>query len=217
MEASLRFNAEKHVGFASYAKFRVRGAILDSLRASDWAPRELRRKGRAVKEAFQTLSARLGRAPLEDQVADELKISLKSYQNLRSDLNGVEIGTLHRTREDGSENEEIVLVPSRPEDDPLFCCMRGQIEKRLSGAIASLPEQERLVTTLYFYDEMSRNEIGLALGLNGNKVSQIRASAITHLRAALSDHPKLAGGKVTYMQPLCSKAPPQASMYQPAA
>jgi RNA polymerase sigma factor for flagellar operon FliA len=187
MEASAKFSPEKKVGFGGYAQFRVRGAILDSLRTLDWAPRELRRKGRAVQNAIQTLTKTLGHAPLEDEIAADLKLSLNSYQMLLGDLNGLEIGTLNRKRDEDSGDEEIVNVPGRPEDDPLFRCMQGEMGKRLTQAIEDLPERERLVTTLYYYEEMTRGEIGLALGMAGPRVSQIRTSAVLHLRSALSD------------------------------
>jgi RNA polymerase sigma factor FliA len=187
LEAFAKFNPAKSVRFASFASFRVRGAILDSLRVVDWAPRGMRRKGRVVQEAIRTLTSRLRQEPAEDEVAAELKTSLPAYQKLLGDLDGLEIGSLHRTRTDGSGDEELVYVPARPEDDPLFRCMRSDLVERLSKAIEDLSEQERLVTTLYYYEELTRKEIGLALGLDANRISQIRASAVMHLRSALSD------------------------------
>jgi RNA polymerase sigma factor for flagellar operon FliA len=187
MEASVKFDPEKNIRFASYAQFRVRGAILDSLRILDWAPRELRQKGRAIQEAIRTLAARLGHAPAEDQIAGELKISLESYQKLLGDLHGLEVGALHRERKDDSGEEEEVYIPTPVEDDPLFRCMQGELKGRLTAAIESLPHREKLVATLYYYEEMTRSEIALALGMDGITVSQIRASAMLHLRAALSD------------------------------
>ena len=187
MEASAKFNPAKGIKFSSFASFRVRGAILDSLRVSDWAPRQLRQRGRVVQEVIRTLTARYQRAPLEDEVAAELKTSLHAYQKLLADLHGLEIGTLQRVREDGSGDEELVYIPGPPEDDPLFSSMRGEIKQRMTEAIKELSDQERLVTTLSYYEEMTMHEIGLALGIDGNKVSQIRASAVRHLRSALAD------------------------------
>src|ERR1700678_3616676 len=135
MEASAKFNPEKGIKFASFASFRVRGAILDSLRISDWAPRQLRQRGRVVQEVIRTLTMRFKRAPLEDEVAAELKTSLHTYQKLLADLHGLEIGTLHRVREDGSGDEELVYIPGPPEDDPLFRSMRGEIKHRMTEAI----------------------------------------------------------------------------------
>jgi RNA polymerase sigma factor for flagellar operon FliA len=187
MDAFAKFDPDKKVQFRSYAQFRIRGAILDSLRTLDWSPRELRRKGRAVEEAIRALTARMGRPPNEGEVAQEMALSLDEYQQLLGDLKGLEIGTLHMERNEDSGEEELAYVPGKPEEDPLFCCLRGEMEDRLAGAIQNLPDRERLVMTLYYYEEMTMREIGLALGVVESRVSQVHASAVVHLRAALKD------------------------------
>jgi RNA polymerase sigma factor for flagellar operon FliA len=198
MDAFSKFDPAKKVQFRSYAQFRIRGAILDSLRTLDWGPRELRRKGRAVEEGIRTLTARLGRPPGEAEVAAELGLDLDAYQQLLGDLKGLEIGTLHVERNEDSGEEELAYVPGRPEEDPLFCCLRGELEQRLTDAIAHLPERERLVMTLYYYEEMTMREIGLALGVVESRVSQVHASAVVHLRAALKD---LAAAGAFFLRP----------------
>ena len=187
MDAFAKFDPEKKVQFRSYAQFRIRGAILDSLRTLDWSPRELRRKGRAVEEAIRVLTARLGRPPGEGEVAEEMGLGIGDYQQLLGELKGLEIGTLHVERNEDSGEDELAYVPGRPEEDPLFCCLRGELEERLADAIAHLPERERLVMTLYYYEEMTMREIGLALRVVESRVSQVHASAVMHLRAALRD------------------------------
>jgi RNA polymerase sigma factor for flagellar operon FliA len=187
MDAFSKFDPAKKVQFRSYAQFRIRGAILDSLRTLDWSPRELRRKGRAVEEAIRVLSARMGRAPQEGEVAGEMGLGLEQYQQLLGELKGLEIGTLHMERNEESGEEELAYVPGNPEEDPLFRCLRGELEERLGEAIAHLPERERMVMTLYYFEEMTMREIGLALGVVESRVSQVHASAVVHLRAALKD------------------------------
>jgi RNA polymerase sigma factor FliA len=187
MDAFSKFDPTKKVQFRSYAQFRIRGAILDSLRTLDWSPRELRRKGRAVEEAIRMLSVRMGRAPAEPEIAAEMGMTLGEYQQLLGDLKGLEIGTLHVERNENSGEEELAYVPGRPEDDPLFVCLKGELEDRLAGAIANLADRERLVMTLYYYEEMTMREIGLALGVVESRVSQVHSSAVVHLRAALRD------------------------------
>jgi len=187
MDAFSKFDSTKNVQFRSYAQFRIRGAILDSLRTLDWSPRELRRKGRAVEEAIRALTARLGHAPNEAEVAEEMALGLDDYQQLLGDLKGLEIGTLHMERNEDSGEEELAYVPGRPEEDPLFRCLRGELEERLADAIAHLPDRERLVMSLYYYEEMTMREIGLALGVVESRVSQVHASAVVHLRSALRD------------------------------
>jgi RNA polymerase sigma factor for flagellar operon FliA len=185
MDAFAKFDPRKKVQFRSYAQFRIRGAILDSLRTLDWSPRELRRKGRAAEEAVRTLTARLGRSPGEAEIAKEMGLSLEDYQLLLGDLKGLEIGTLHVEHNEDSGEEELAYIPGRPEDDPLFVCLRGELKEKLAEAIERLPERERLVMTLYYYEEMTMREIGLAIGVVESRVSQIHASAVVHLRAEL--------------------------------
>ncbi len=186
-EAYVKFDPAKNVKFLTYAQFRVRGAILDSLRASDWAPRALRSKERAAQKAIRTLSSRLGRTPTEDEIAAELRLSTLEYQQLLSDLHGLEIGTLHRPFSDDLNDEELVHVPDRPENDPFFLCMKGEVRKHLTRAIEALPDQQRLVITLYYYEELTHSEISLVLEKSESRVHQIRTSAVRRLRAALSD------------------------------
>ncbi len=187
LDAFAKFDPGKNVQFRSYAQFRIRGAILDSLRTLDWSPRELRRKGRAVEEAIRVVTARLGHAAGEGEVAAEMNLGLDEYQQLLGELKGLEIGTLHMEHNDESGDEELAYIPGRPDEDPLFICLRGEMEDRLSGAIANLPDRERLVMTLYYFEEMTMREIGLALGVVESRVSQVHASAVVHLRSALKD------------------------------
>jgi RNA polymerase sigma factor for flagellar operon FliA len=187
LDAFGKFDPAKQVQFRSYAQFRIRGAILDSLRTLDWSPRELRRKGRAVEQAIQTLTAQFGRAPNDHEIAHLLQIDLAAYQQLLGELKGLEIGTLHSERSEDSGEEELVYLPNRPEDDPLFRYLHSEMRERLSQAIGELPERERLVMTLYYYEETTMKEIGLILGVVESRISQIHASAVLHLRARLTD------------------------------
>lgn len=186
IDAFSKFDQSKKVQFKSYAQFRIRGAILDSLRTLDWSPRELRRKGRAVEEAIRSLTQSLRRAPTEQEIAAELKLSLAEYQQLLGDLKGLEIGSLHIERSEDSGDEELAYVPGSPEEDPLFRCLKGEMKQRLADAIDELPEKERLVLTLYYYEELTMREIGLTLGVVESRVSQIHSSAVLRLRSALA-------------------------------
>ena len=187
IDAFQKFDPAKKVQFRSYAQFRIRGAILDSLRTLDWSPRDLRRKGRAIEEAIRALTVRSGRAPSEPEIAAELQMELGEYQQLLGELKGLEIGTLHLERSEDSGEEELAYIPNSPEEDPLFRCLKGELQQRLADAIEQLPERERLVMTLYYYEEMTMKEIGLTLGVVESRVSQIHASAVLHLRALLGD------------------------------
>jgi RNA polymerase sigma factor FliA len=142
MDAFSKFDPNKKVQFRSYAQFRIRGAILDSLRTLDWGPRDLRRKGRAVEEAIRQLTAKQGHSPGEAEIARELGVSLDEYQSLLGELKGLEIGTLHVEHNEDSGEEELAYIPGHPEEDPLFCCLRGELKDKLTAAIESLPERE---------------------------------------------------------------------------
>ncbi len=185
IDAFSKFDHGKRVQFKSYAQFRIRGAILDSLRTLDWSPRELRRKGRAVEEAIRTTTQRLGRAPTEPEIAGEMGLELAEYQTLLGELKGLEIGSLHMERSEDSGDEELAYVPGPPDEDPLFRCLKGEMKQRLTDAIEELPEKERMVLTLYYYEELTMKEIGLTLGVVESRVSQIHSSAVVRLRTAM--------------------------------
>ncbi len=186
IEAFAKFNPGKEAQFKTFAHFRIRGAILDFLRTLDWSPRELRRQGRAHEEAVRTATRKLSRTPSEQEIAAEMQLTLSEYQTLIGDLRGLEIGSLQAHRSEDSGDEELDYVPTAHEDDPLFRCLKGETKQRLADAIEELPEKERLVLTLYYYEELTMKEIGLTLGVVESRVSQIHSAAVVRLRAALA-------------------------------
>lgn len=186
IDAFAKFDRTKQVQFKSYAQFRIRGAILDSLRTLDWSPRELRRKGRAVEEQMHLLTQRLGRAPTEGEIAEGMEMSLKQFQQLLGELKGLEIGSLHLERNEDSGDEELSYIPGSPNDEPLFRCLQGEMKQHLADAIQELPEKERMVLTLYYYEELTMKEIGQVLGVVESRVSQIHSAAVLRLRSALA-------------------------------
>ena len=185
MEACNRFDARRHVQFKSYAQFRIRGAILDWLRTLDWGPRELRRKGRAIAEATRVLTQRLGRAPGEHEIAQAMEMELEELQQLIGELRSLELGSLNAERSKDDDDEELEYVPASPEEDPLFLCLAAESRQCLIDAIEELPEKERLVLTLYYYEELTMREIGLTLGVVESRVSQIHSGAVRRLRTVM--------------------------------
>lgn len=185
IDAFNKFDHAKKVQFKSYAQFRIRGAILDTLRSLDWSPRELRRKGRSVQEAIQVLTQSLHRAPSEQEIANQLRVTLAEYQELLGDLKGLEIGSLQAERNEDSGEEELAYVAGSPDESPLFRCLQGEMKQRLIDAVEDLPERERMVLSLYYYEELTMKEIGLTLGVVESRVSQIHSSAVLHLRSTL--------------------------------
>jgi len=188
MDALTKFDAGKGVQFKSYAQFRIRGAILDSLRELDWSPRELRRRGRAVEDAVRALTAKLGRAPLEQEIAAELMVPLEQYHQLVGDLKGLEIGTLNVERNENSGDDEINYIPATEEDDPFLQCMKSEMRHNLAAAIEELPERERMVLNLYYYEELTMREVGEAIGIAESRVSQLHSMALLRLRSAMGPY-----------------------------
>ena len=186
IDALDKYDGGKQVQFKSYAQFRIRGAILDSLRTLDWSPRELRRKGRAIEEAIRTLTGRLRRAPAEFEIAAEMGVDLTEYQQILSELKGLEVGSLNVERSEESGDEELAYIPGPTTEDPFFRCLQGEMRNLLMGAIENLPEKERLVLTLYYYEELTMKDIALTLGVVESRVSQLRTAAVLRLRSVLS-------------------------------
>lgn len=185
MEALKRFDACRDVQFKSYAQFRIRGAILDWLRTLDWGSRELRRKARAIAEASRVLTLQLGRTPGEHEIAKAMGIELDELQQLLGEVRGAELGSLNAEHSKEDEDEELDYVPASPEEDPLFRCLAAESRQRLIDAIEELPEKERLVLTLYYYEELTMREIGVTLGVVESRVSQIHSGAVRRLRTVL--------------------------------
>src|ERR1700687_5182062 len=188
IDALNKFDSSKHVQFGSYAKFRIRGAILDSLREMDWGPRELRRKARKVEEAHRKLSMELSRAPTENEVAAEMGMTLQELQHLLGELDSLEIGSLRiESPWDGKEEDLCNYLPSAPEDTPFFRCQRSEMKQLLTRIIAELPDKEQQVLALYYFEELTMKEVGVVLGIGESRVSQIHSLAVVRLRARLEE------------------------------
>lgn len=186
IDALNKFDQSKHVQFSSYAKFRIRGAILDSLRDLDWSPRELRRKGRLLDQAYNQLSAKLGRVPTESELALELGLELHELQSLLAELDGLELSSLRLESQDSRNQEDLIdIIPSKSEETPFFQCLRSEAKQLIEQAISELPEKERRVLVLYYYEELTMKKVGAALGIGESRVSQIHSLAIVRLRARL--------------------------------
>ena len=187
IDALSKYDSTKNVQFKSYAQFRIRGAILDSLRDLDWSPRELRKQARRVEEANRQLSTLLGRAATDQEIAAELGVSLEAYQHLRGELRGLEIGSLHeKAGESGLEEDICAYEPGVPVEDPFVLCMRTEMKRYLVQCIGQLSEKERLVLSLYYFEELTMKEISQVMGVVESRVSQIHSSAVLKLRAKLT-------------------------------
>ncbi len=188
IEAIQRYEPARHVELRSYAKHRIHGAILDSLRDLDWSPRPLRRKARRIEEAQQRLRARLGYSPSESQLAEELGMGLDKFQHLLGELRGLDLRSLQsETMEEGSGRETHNNTQTEPPEDPFSLCLRSEMTGLLAKAVEELPERERQLLALYYYEELTMKEAGAVLGIGEARVSQLHAAAIVRLRARMSE------------------------------
>jgi RNA polymerase sigma factor for flagellar operon FliA len=186
IDALQKLDAEKHVQFGSYAKFRIRGAILDSLREMDWSPRDLRRKGRRLEEAYNKLRSEIGRNPNEPELAAELGMGLRDLQVLLGEIDGLEVGSLRvLSPRDGKEEDLCEYLPNEADETPLILCLRSEMKQILANAIEELPQKEQQVLVLYYYQDLTMKQVGAVLGVGESRVSQIHSVAVVRLRARL--------------------------------
>jgi RNA polymerase sigma factor FliA len=185
MDAFEKFDSKKCVQFGTFARFRIRGAILDDLRLLDWCPRRLRRKQRVVEHARHVLIGRHGRVPSDPEVAKELKIKLCEFQDLLDKINTSKVGSLNVPLSGDSGEDALANLPDRSEENPLTQCLRAEVQQCVFDAVDLLSERERLVVRLYYIEERTMSDIGLMLGIVGSRISQILSSAARHLKPAL--------------------------------
>jgi RNA polymerase sigma factor FliA len=187
MDAVRKYDPTKNVQLKYYAEFRIRGAILDSLRQVDWSPRTLRRQGRRLEQAVSNCKALLGRDPTETEIAAELKMALHTLQRLLGDLQGLDIGSLHGNADEPGAEENIQSCTVTEEDNPYDQTLRSEMTHLLEMAIEDLPDREREVLVLYCFQELTMKTVGVALGISESRVSQVHTAALLRLRARLEE------------------------------
>ncbi|MDT8066857.1 MAG: FliA/WhiG family RNA polymerase sigma factor [Terriglobia bacterium] len=188
IDAVHKYDSTKQVQFKSYAKFRIRGAILDSLRELDWSPRDLRRKARRIEEATASLNSKLGRAASETEIAAELHIDVEELHHILGELGGLDLGSLQIESASGGEMEDLCeYVAGNPEESPYFLCLQSEMKSALARAIGELGEKEQQVLSLYYFEELTMKEVGEVLGVGESRVSQIHSLALVRLRARMQE------------------------------
>ena len=186
IDAVDKFDPLKRVQLKSYAKFRIRGAILDSLRAGDWSPRSLRRQARRLDEVQREISAALGRTPTETELAQQFGMALPDFQRLLGELRGLNLDSLQtRSGENLQEPGRSLRQPNDSEADPFTLCLRSEMKTHLVHAMDGLEERERQMLALYYAEELTMKEVGAVLGIGESRVSQIHSAVVIRLRARL--------------------------------
>jgi RNA polymerase sigma factor for flagellar operon FliA len=183
-DAAGKFNPNEQVIFSSYAKHRVKGAILDSLRQLDWASRDMRRRHKQVEAATRDLATELHRNPTDGEVAQRLGMDVERWRTMMIDLRNVGLISAS-TRRNEDDDLPAPDFPSKPETHPDFICVRKELRSTLGEAIKTLSERYQKVVLLYYTKELTMKEIGGVLGINESRVSQIHKSALEKMAIVL--------------------------------
>jgi len=183
MSALEKYDERRNVQFETYARFRIKGAVLDELRARDWLPRSTRNKDSRLEEALRELERELGRPPEEEEIARFLGISLADYHALLDEVKSVTLLSQEDLPQEYLENQRAAL--DLEQGDPLRNLLGQELVAGLKKALDTLPKKERLVLNLYYYEELTMKEIGQILELTESRVCQIHAQAILRLKSMM--------------------------------
>jgi RNA polymerase sigma factor FliA len=186
-----RYDPDRDVKFETYAIARIKGSIIDELRAMDWVPRSVRARARDIERAIAELERKLRRAPTDEEIAEKLGISQDELEESLTDISRSSIAALDElwTVSSGGGGDQVALIDTIEDTeapDPQGSLSQTEMKEAIGEAIARLPEREKLVVTLYYYEELTLREIGEVLGVTESRVSQLHTKAILRLKARLS-------------------------------
>ena len=187
LEASRNYDPSQGASFETYAGIRIRGAMLDEIRRTDWTPRSVHRKARQVAEAVREIENQKGRDARDNEVAALLGISLDEYHKILQDATGCRVFSFEDPAALGSGEDDDVGARIETPNQPLENLQTEDFQRTLSEAIAGLPERERLVMALYYDEELNLREIGEVLGVSESRVCQIHGQALIRLRARMTE------------------------------
>ena len=185
-----RFDLSREIKFETYAITRIRGAIIDELRTLDWVPRSVRARAREFERVNMKLEAKLQRAPTDDEMASQLGISVQDFQDALVQISNSTIVALdelwHVSDASGDQVSLLDTIPDTNAPDPQMLIDQSELRDRIADAIAALPEREKLVVALYYYENLTLREIGEVLGVTESRVSQLHTKAVLRLRSKLA-------------------------------
>ena len=188
MDAITKYDSSRGAKFKTYAEFRVRGAILDELRSMDWVPRSIRQKASQVDKVVQGLQAKLRRTPDDEEVAQEMGLSLDQFHETLNETKSIPIFSLEDlgiAKESGDQQSLLDCLAGKADADPQTQVRLVELKEIIAKAIDALPEKERLMVSLYYYEELTMKEIGAVLDITESRVSQIHSKAVYRLRTKL--------------------------------
>ncbi|MDH5667238.1 MAG: FliA/WhiG family RNA polymerase sigma factor [Nitrospira sp.] len=186
MDAMDKYDPDREAKFKTYAEFRIRGAMLDEIRSMDWIPRSVHERIGLLQRTHVELMNRLGRSPHDDEVAAELKMSPQELDDFISRARGAVLVSLDDLNlHDMDRSKVVTMLADTQNPDPLAALLNERERESVGGAIQNLPEKERLVLTLYYFEELTMKEIGDLLKVTESRVCQIHAKAILRLKAHL--------------------------------
>jgi RNA polymerase sigma factor FliA len=189
-----RFDPDRDIKFETYAIARIKGSIIDELRAMDWVPRSVRSRARDIERAIAELERKLHRAPTDEEIAEKLGVSTDDLNDSLTEIGRSSIAALDElwTISSGGGGDQVALIDTIEDTqgpEPQSELAQTELKEALGEAIARLPEREKLVVTLYYYEELTLREIGEVLGVTESRVSQLHTKAILRLKARLAGSP----------------------------
>ncbi len=188
IDAIEKFDIGRGIKFETYAIARIKGAIIDELRSMDWVPRSVRSRAREIENAYIVLENRLRRAPSDAEVAEEMGITRDELGEILSKLSYTSVVSFEELWVGGDRDERtdaVASIPDHSADDPVSMFESVEMRDILTGAIERLPERERIVIALYYYEGLTLKEIGRVLGVTESRISQLHTKAVLRLRARL--------------------------------
>ena len=187
IEAIDRFDPSRGVKMETYLSFRIRGAMLDELRRMDWVPRSVRQKARQLEEECAKIEARVGRAPTEEEIAEQMGMDHEELHRFLQDASGIAVLNLEDLglNRNGEDRDILECIADPNSEDPFTEMRLKETQEMLGRIIDELPERERLVLSLYYYEELNLKEIGEVLGVTESRVCQLHSQAILRLKGKL--------------------------------
>jgi RNA polymerase sigma factor for flagellar operon FliA len=189
IDAITRFEPSREIKFESYAMARIRGAIIDELRSTDWIPRSVRMKARQFERTVAALEAKLQRSPTDEEIADEMEMDVEEIRKFLGQLSLVNVVALDELLidDDGSAPRLVDTLKDTSALDPQAMAEHGEARQLLARAVEQLPEREKVVVSLYYFEGLTLADIGRVLGVTESRICQLHTKAVLHLRTKLAD------------------------------